>query len=568
MSATITLSQVLEEPYGVEVPISVKGDVNSGYVEGSLPLSYENNVSFADDSAMSGSSSGSGEDGTENDETEHMLDHQYHGVSSHEESQVTNSVEARSGEPNHPATMAGRQMQGHRQVFGFNPNVASGRAPRARGVPFTSVPGAARGNFAPAFSMPRPSTGNVVTQMSQPFNQQPAPVPTVVNGSAIPPSSAPSPDTTLVYVPLPSGAMVPVNLSNAVIGQVANFTPALSIPQVSQVQAASVFPTALPGGGPPGGGLPVSGGPPGGPGGAGQQPTYSGQPSRNTCYGGIPVFGASGGPGGGVPSGGNPGGGGPGGGGGGGHGGGDGGGGPPYGGGPPGGGVPQPSRRPMPFMSGGFPSAGYPTFHTGPISYSHQKLTPKLEPIKLGDNNWVMWSKHVYTMLIEMGVAYCVHDDCEGTLDDFKAQTLITQACTEEYLVQISDLYSAHEMWNVLLDVFKTRAQGKLLSLHHEARMLTMHPGEKPSAYILRGRKIANTIKSLGENYSDLTLCAMLLAGLTDEYEADRQYQTSVCYDKADIHKLQHVLELTYSKLQRKKANTPAAKPYVRNAAV
>jgi hypothetical protein len=79
-------------------------------------------------------------------------------------------------------------------------------------------------------------------------------------------------------------------------------------------------------------------------------------------------------------------------------------------------------------------------------------------------------------MLIEMGVAYCVHDDCEGTLDDFKAQTLITQACTEEYLVQISDLYSAHEMWNVLLDVFRTRAQGKLLSLHHEARMLTMHP--------------------------------------------------------------------------------------------
>jgi hypothetical protein len=107
-----------------------------------------------------------------------------------------------------------------------------------------------------------------------------------------------------------------------------------------------------------------------------------------------------------------------------------------------------------------------------------------------------MWSKHVYTMLMEMGVAYCVHDDCEGSLDDFKAQTLITQSCTEEYLVQISDQYSAYVMWHTLLDVFRVRAQGKLISLHNEARTLTMFPGEKPSAYILRGRKIANTIRN------------------------------------------------------------------------
>jgi hypothetical protein len=204
MSATVTLSEIIEEPYEVDDPVTEEGAVGSDYMAGEFPATY-NNVSFADDSAMSGSSSGSGEDGTESGETENLLDHQYHGVSSHEESQVTNSVETRSGEPNHLAAMAGLQTEGHRQVFGFNPNVASGRAPIARGVPFTSVAGAARGNFAPAFSMPRPSTGNVVTQISQSLIHQLVPVPTVVNGSAIPPSSVPSPDTTLVYVPLPSG---------------------------------------------------------------------------------------------------------------------------------------------------------------------------------------------------------------------------------------------------------------------------------------------------------------------------------------------------------------------------
>jgi hypothetical protein len=59
MSATVTLSQLLEEPYGLEVPVTVEGAVDTGYVAGEFPVTHTN-VSFADDSVMSKSSSRSG----------------------------------------------------------------------------------------------------------------------------------------------------------------------------------------------------------------------------------------------------------------------------------------------------------------------------------------------------------------------------------------------------------------------------------------------------------------------------------------------------------------------------
>jgi hypothetical protein len=133
---------------------------------------------------------------------------------------------------------------------------------------------------------------------------------------------------------------------------------------------------------------------------------------------------------------------------------------------------------------------------TGPSFSTHQKLTPKIELVKLNDTNWLTWTKQVYAMLWEMNVNYCVHDDYQGAYDDFKAQTIITQACTEQYSVQITDLSSAHQMWNKLLHVFNARAAARLMSLHREQKLFKMKPGEKPSDYILRCRKIANNLRS------------------------------------------------------------------------
>lgn len=247
------------------------------------------------------------------------------------------------------------------------------------------------------------------------------------------------------------------------------------------------------------------------------------------------------------------------------------GGGPPYSG-PPGGGgwPPNPPGGPFsgpPWFSGvpgswgmvntsPFGYNGYPFMQYKPPS---QRLTPKLEPLKLNDNNWVIWSRYVHAMLIEMGVEYCILADMRGQLDDYKAQSIITQSCSEEYQIQISDHLSAYSMWEYLMALFVTKANGKLISLQEESRTFKMQLNEKPSAYVLRARKIANTIKSLGHEFSDLSVCTMLLNGLPEEYEIHKQVQQSIIVSNPDVNLLQHSLELAHMQIVNKKllSSTP-----------
>ena len=251
------------------------------------------------------------------------------------------------------------------------------------------------------------------------------------------------------------------------------------------------------------------------------------------------------------------------------------GGGPPYSG-PPGGGgwPPNPpggSSSGPPWFSGIPGSWGM--VNSNPYGYSgypfinfnspSQRLTPKLEPLKLNDNNWVIWSRYVHAMLIEMGVEYCILHDMRGNLDDYKAQSIITQSCTEEYQIQISDHLSAYSMWDYLMALFVTKANGKIISLQEESRNFKMYIREKPSSYVLRARKIANTIKSLGHEFSDLSLCTMLLNGLPEEYNIHKQVQQSIIVSNPDVNMLQHSLELAYMQIQTPppKNNTFNQKP-------
>jgi hypothetical protein len=174
---------------------------------------------------------------------------------------------------------------------------------------------------------------------------------------------------------------------------------------------------------------------------------------------------------------------------------------------------------------------------------------PKLDPIKLNDNNWVLWSRFANAVLIEMGVEHCIRQDCEGTYDDYKAQTLILQSCTDEYQVQISDLTSAYTMWEHLISLFNGMTNGKLMSLNEEARLFKMKPGEKPSAYVMRARKIANCLRSLGRQHDELATCMMILNGLTQDYNELRQIQHSMCYYDPNVSRLLHTLELRFMQL-------------------
>ena len=186
---------------------------------------------------------------------------------------------------------------------------------------------------------------------------------------------------------------------------------------------------------------------------------------------------------------------------------------------------------------------------------SPQKLSTKLDPIKLDDNNWVLWSRFANALLIEMGVEFCIKQDCEGTYEDYRAQTLILQTCTEEYQVKISHLLSAHAMWTHLIGLFTGMTNGKLMSLNEEARLFKMKANEKPSIYVMRARKIANCLRSLGRQHDDLATCMMILNGLTSEYNDLKQIQHEMCYYDPDVSRLLYALELSYMKRNTDKGN-------------
>jgi hypothetical protein len=128
--------------------------------------------------------------------------------------------------------------------------------------------------------------------------------------------------------------------------------------------------------------------------------------------------------------------------------------------------------------------------------------------------------------------------------------------------MQITHLKCACHMWNTLLHTFNMKAAAKPMSFHRETRLFTMRPGEKPYDYVLRARRISTSLRSLGERMSEISLCSMILEGLSDDYETDKRLQLSVCNYNPNIHQLQHVLELTYMSLEARKNNVPAPRPF------
>jgi hypothetical protein len=186
--------------------------------------------------------------------------------------------------------------------------------------------------------------------------------------------------TTVVYVPMTNGGMIPISLPLSKLGN--NINP--SMLQSGTIQASSsqgvhmATPAPFrgpPGGGPPygsgvgppGAGPPYSGGPPGGAGSAWQPPSNPNGPPMYPNYTGGNPFGGSGGGGpGGLGGPGGPGG--PGGGG---------------GGGPPFGWIPPASTGQGPGMSFGLSGVPVQTPATAPVFHSQQKLTPKVEIVKL-----------------------------------------------------------------------------------------------------------------------------------------------------------------------------------------
>lgn len=158
---------------------------------------------------------------------------------------------------------------------------------------------------------------------------------------------------------------------------------------------------------------------------------------------------------------------------------------------------------------------------------------------------------HIF-MIIEIGVEHFIKSKCEGTLQDYKAQALILQSCTDDYMVRISHYTSAYDMWNHLIKLFVGRTNDKLMALNEEVRLFKMKANEKPSSYVLRARKIANTLRSLGRPHDDMSTCMMVLHG-SHEYNDIKQIQLSLCDTDPDVDRVQHTLDLAHMNIEANK---------------
>lgn len=267
-------------------------------------------------------------------------------------------------------------------------------------------------------------------------------------------------------------------------------------------------------GGPGGPGGPSG---PGGPGGAGGPPGNN--PPRNPGWGGGP-------PGGGPP--GAPGGG---------------------GGGPPGGGPPFAGAG----GGQGAPSTGYPPTNWNQPRRIHQ--LPKIEPLKLNDDNWSQWAKYMHGVFLTLDLGHCIESaDHVGTLDDYQAMNILLQGCGEKYIVQVSHMSSTYEMWCELMHIFDVHARGKVIGYYQEMSALRMKVAEHPSDYVYRARKIVASLRGLGEPYTDLALCTHILHGLTADYQQHKLVQEALIQHDDSVNKLETTLVRAHSTMASRRA--------------
>eukprot|EP00884_Botryococcus_braunii_P011866 jgi/Botrbrau1/20680/Bobra.0058s0010.1 len=441
MSGTYTVPPYANPKESYEVPIMIEDDPSTVYNNESFEQSYSTQRDSMGYTTSAGTGAGSGTEDSDveghhaGEVSEDFLYGGYH----HSESLPTNPAGQPLAELVPAVSASTSPPGGTHSNLPLDPSSVR-RAVRINPVPVSSAPRVLRRPSQSAVSGSRTLTsGPLQVPVSQypAVTVQPTSQPTVITSGAIVPATSVASAQATVYLPLATGGMIPISLPASTLNQISN--PTLVQPASVQVPSnfgVSTSASAIPAGGPPGGGYPYSSGsgPPGG------GPPYSGGPPGGASsiwhpppvsgnYPQYPVYPGSGGN---VPGG-------------------FGGGGP---GGPGGGGCGGPPHSQGPPYSAGqgqFPNVGIPGLPninptTGPSFSSHQKLTPKIELVKLNDTNWLTWTKQVYAMLWEMNVNYCVHDDYQGAYDDFKAQTIITQACTEQYSVQITDLTSAYHM--------------------------------------------------------------------------------------------------------------------------
>ena len=147
---------------------------------------------------------------------------------------------------------------------------------------------------------------------------------------------------------------------------------------------------------------------------------------------------------------------------------------------------------------------------------------------KLNDSNFHSWKRKIQLLLAYRDLEDYIHDD--RPLDeesqkkwdrgDRKAQAVIGLSLSDEHLEHVSDVSSAKNMWNTLLNVFERHTLLNNLAARRKFYTVTMDEGEKVLTYVNRVQHLASVLKSMNVDIDDKEMAMAVLNGLPPRFDS------------------------------------------------
>uniref|UniRef100_A0ABD2VUI5 Copia protein n=1 Tax=Trichogramma kaykai TaxID=54128 RepID=A0ABD2VUI5_9HYME len=169
---------------------------------------------------------------------------------------------------------------------------------------------------------------------------------------------------------------------------------------------------------------------------------------------------------------------------------------------------------------------------------------------KLSATNFQMWKFQLENLFISQGIEEIVFgtksrpsaDSSElkaWLKDDAKAKFLISSAMETDQVRHILICNTSSEMWTKLKAIHAQSSSTHKLLLTQRFHEYRMDPTDSVATHVANVQNMARQLLNLGENVSDLTIMAKILASLPSKYKSFRSAWNSVEPSRQTVEYLQ-----------------------------
>ncbi|XP_071645665.1 uncharacterized protein [Temnothorax longispinosus] len=192
-------------------------------------------------------------------------------------------------------------------------------------------------------------------------------------------------------------------------------------------------------------------------------------------------------------------------------------------------------------------------------------------PLLRGDN-YFHWRVKMGSVLQLKRLLSAIHND-RPVGDDMKreqaewdeknvdAVACIRLSLSDEQVLQFATVYSAKQLWNVILDAYTGPAEDRAIDAGEELRNIRMTDDEMVSEYISRARGLAVKCNAAGLHVSDRQLVYNVVRGLHYRFSQTREILKTQREKRLD--KVQEIFKEKERDLQKKNVGESQEKTYM-----